>query len=368
MVGSGTTLDIVQELLRLAPGRVRSFLEADFDGVRQRLEAEPPALRRPIVLLKRIEDIPTASQMINDVVLAMASTARNLWPVWFTDVDFGLGRALADRTAAQLRIANLNDVAELSPVWGRRALPKVMDGKLPLVPGFPRATQLHQLRLAISRTGLVLVIALAANRYDDAKLASLASAACWLADKAKLAVAVLLPSKMEDRPGLAHILYDPFRVVSPLNELSKQSFGLEINLDCGGSLASSTVWVWLGEGRTHPKSEGEAKLAKALANDPELGTLFSANQSIETVFMNRPTVDLLWTQGRVVVEVDGDDHREAYKFAADHRRDFELQISDYAVLRLINHEVLTDTAMAVARIREFVQHRRKTRPDLERHR
>jgi very-short-patch-repair endonuclease len=54
-----------------------------------------------------------------------------------------------------------------------------------------------------------------------------------------------------------------------------------------------------------------------------------------------------------------DDHREAHKFAADHRRDFELQISDYAVLRLINHEVLTDTAMAVSRIREFVQHRRK---------
>jgi hypothetical protein len=81
MVGSGTTLDIVQELLRLAPGRVRSFLEADFDGVRQRLEAEPPALRRPIVLLKRIEDIPTASQMINDVVLAMATTAR----MWISD-------------------------------------------------------------------------------------------------------------------------------------------------------------------------------------------------------------------------------------------------------------------------------------------
>jgi very-short-patch-repair endonuclease len=108
-------------------------------------------------------------------------------------------------------------------------------------------------------------------------------------------------------------------------------------------------------------------LAKALAKDPELGVLFSANQSIETVFKNHPTVDLLWTQGRVVVEVDGDDHRDAYKFAADHRRDFELQISDYAVLRLINQEVLTDTAMAIARIREFVRHRRKTRPDLERH-
>jgi very-short-patch-repair endonuclease len=242
-----------------------------------------------------------------------------------------------------------------------------MDGKLPLVPGFPRATQLHQLRLAISRTGLVLVIALAANKNDDAKLASLANAARWLAENAQLAVAVLLPSGMEDRPGLDHILYDPVRYVGPLDVASKQTFGFEITLDCEASLAASTVWVWLGEGRTHPKSEVEATLAKALARDPELRELFSANQSIETVYNNRPTVDLLWASGRVVVEVDGDDHREAHKFAADHRRDFELHISDYAVLRLINHEVLTDTAMAVARIREFVHHRRKTRPDLARH-
>jgi very-short-patch-repair endonuclease len=339
----------------------------DFDGIRQRLEPEPPAHRRPIVLLKRVEAIPTASQLVNDVVQAMATTARNLWPVWFTDVDFGLGRSSVDRAAARLRLTTLRRVHGLSPIWGRRALPKAMDGKLPLVPGFPRATQLHQLGLAISRTGLVLVMALAANTYDDAKLANLANAARWLAENAQLAVAVLLPSEMEDRPGLAHILYDAVRFASARKDASQQSAGIEINLDCEASSAPSTIWVWLGEGRTHPKSAGEAKLANALRNDRELSALFSANQSIETVYRNRPTVDLLWPEGRVVIEVEGDDHRDAYKFAADHRRDFELQISDYAVLRLINHEVLTDTAMAVARIREFVHHRRKTRPDLARY-
>ena len=366
MVDFEATAGTVQELLKLAPGRVRCFIEADFEGVRQSLEFEGPALRRPIVLLKRIEALPTTSQLINDVVLAMATTARNLWPVWFTDVDFGLGRSRADLVAARMRIAELRQVHGLSPIWGRRALPKVMDGKLPLVPGFPRATQLYQLRLAISRTGLVLVMALAPYRYDDAELASLASGAQWLAQNAKLAVAVLLPSNMQNSPGLARILYDPVRYFSPLKEAVKQTVGFEIALDCKAN-TPATVWVWLGEGRTHPKSEGEAKLASALRNDPELGPLFSANRCVETVFKNCPTVDLLWTRGRLVVEVDGDDHREAYKFAADHRRDFELQISDYAVLRLINHEVLTDTALAVARIREFVHHRRKTRPDLERH-
>src|SRR5262249_55012995 len=115
LAGSGATADFVQELLKLSPGKVRCFLDADFDGVRQSLESEKPALRRPIVLLKRIEAIPAASQIINDVIQAVAATARNLWPVWFTDVDFGLGRSFADRVAARLRLP-CRRVGDVSPI------------------------------------------------------------------------------------------------------------------------------------------------------------------------------------------------------------------------------------------------------------
>lgn len=366
MAGFPARSDVVRELLALAPGKVRCFLAAELDRLRQSLEAEEPARRRPIVLLKRIDAIPTSGQIVNDVTQAMATAARNLWPVWFTDVDFGLGRSSADRAAARLRLESLREVRGLSTTWGRRALPRATDGKLPLVPGFPRATQLHQLRLAISRTGLVLVMALAPNRYDDAKLAGLAKAARWLADNARLAVAVLVPPELEDRPGLEHILYDAFRASEWPSAADEQTVGFEIAVKGEAVGASSTLWVWLGVGRTHPKSESEAKLARALARDRELGALFSANQSIETAY-SRPTVDLLWPEGRVVIEIDGDDHRDAAKYAADRRRDFELQISDYAVLRLVNHEVLTDTEKAIKQIREFIWHRRKTRPDLARH-
>jgi len=62
-VASYETPDIVEELLKLTPGRVKAFLGADFDGVRQRLEAEAPALRRPIVLLKRIDADEGRNQM-----------------------------------------------------------------------------------------------------------------------------------------------------------------------------------------------------------------------------------------------------------------------------------------------------------------
>ena len=141
---------------------------------------------------------------------------------------------------------------------------------------------------------------------------------------------------------------------------------LEIHLEGGDGRAAGTVVVWLGEGRTHPNSPGEAKLAKALLANTELCRLFVANQRVETVYRNTPTVDLLWRGGRVVVEVDGDDHREFQKFAADRRRDFELGISDYHVLRLVNREIMSDTEKAVAQIREVVHFRKRTRPDLER--
>ena len=190
-------------------GQVQCFLDADFDSVRQNLQGRPADVQRPILLLKRIEKIPTTAHFVSEVLSVMATTARNLWPVWFTDIDFGTGRSAADPPRAQLKIGQLHGhLRGLSPTWGRKALAKAMDGKLPLVSGFPRATQLHQLRLAISRSGLVLVLALAAGK-EDAGLASLTNAVLWLARNARLAVAVLLPSEVANRAALAQIVYNP---------------------------------------------------------------------------------------------------------------------------------------------------------------
>ena len=58
LAGSGATAGFVQELLKLSPGKVRCFLDADFDGVRQSLESEKPALRRPIVLRSLVKNWP----------------------------------------------------------------------------------------------------------------------------------------------------------------------------------------------------------------------------------------------------------------------------------------------------------------------
>lgn len=71
-------------------------------------------------------------------------------------------------------------------------------------------------------------------------------------------------------------------------------------------------------------------------------------------------VDLVWSGGKVVVEVDGYGfHASQSAFSADRRRDAELVLSDYLVLRLPHDEVVADAELAVDRIRDFVRYRRR---------
>src|ERR1700730_13227471 len=124
---------LVNRLLELKAGDAKCVLGIGLDDVCKRLLSLPPDLHRPIVLLRQIDAIPSTSQLINDVLLTLATTARNLWPVWFTDVDFGLGVSGADRAAVRSRIGQLSPpVAGLSATWAREAATRALSGHLPL--------------------------------------------------------------------------------------------------------------------------------------------------------------------------------------------------------------------------------------------
>jgi very-short-patch-repair endonuclease len=124
----------------------------------------------------------------------------------------------------------------------------------------------------------------------------------------------------------------------------------------------SGVGYWLSpwRGLPHPLSDTEQRLAKALCADAELASLFGFNQSIDTVRGSRPRVDLVWTQGRLVVELDGyESHGSRAAFMHYRHRDYELALSGYTVLRLANDEVAQDIAKAVEKIRDLVSLCRK---------
>ena len=119
------------------------------------------------------------------------------------------------------------------------------------------------------------------------------------------------------------------------------------------------VRFWPFTGRPHPCSPGERVIAERLAGDAALASLFHFNQPVITAKGNRYTVDILWAEGAMIVEIDGHHyHSSRYAFAADRQRDYELLVSGYLVLRLAHDEVVSDPNLALEKIRDVVHFRR----------
>ncbi len=102
-------------------------------------------------------------------------------------------------------------------------------------------------------------------------------------------------------------------------------------------------------------------MAKLIDRNRDLSNLFEFNVRVDTVNQQRYCVDLLWRDGRVVVEIDGYYyHSRPENFRADRHRDYSLLISGYLVLRLPHDEVLADPQLALEKIRDVVKFRRLT--------
>ncbi|MEL6064618.1 MULTISPECIES: endonuclease domain-containing protein [unclassified Methylobacterium] len=108
-----------------------------------------------------------------------------------------------------------------------------------------------------------------------------------------------------------------------------------------------------------PASDIERRVATALGQDPDLAGLFVCNAPVPVgAWGARPRVDLLCPTLRVVVELDGPEHRAEPKFGADRHRDYELLTAGYLVLRLTNDQVAADLPLAIEKIRAVVRLRR----------
>jgi very-short-patch-repair endonuclease len=69
-------------------------------------------------------------------------------------------------------------------------------------------------------------------------------------------------------------------------------------------------------------------------------------------------LDLFWAAERLIIEVDGADHRERLKFADDHNRDVRLHLLEYVVLRFTNEQVLADVGTVLFHIKQLLSTRR----------
>ena len=110
---------------------------------------------------------------------------------------------------------------------------------------------------------------------------------------------------------------------------------------------------------THHASETERQVAAALEQDAELAGLFACNAPVPIgAWGGTARVDLLCAAHRIVVELDGPEHRAEPKFGNDRHRDYELLTAGYLVLRLTNEQVAADLSLVVEKIRAVIRLRR----------
>jgi len=104
----------------------------------------------------------------------------------------------------------------------------------------------------------------------------------------------------------------------------------------------------------------ERRMREALQAAPDLAGLFEDEITLQLGALGpTPRVDLLWRDGKVVVELDGPEHERDPNYGADRHRDYELLVAGYLVLRLTNAEVQLDLSRSLEKVRRVVNLRRE---------
>lgn len=294
------------------------------------------------------EQLPNQSRAIADVVNTFAQVALELWPAWYQQDDLFMesGTSVTDILMNRYACSSLQAAHDnVSLPWLKDAVGKCQQQKVPFLCNVPHGLQLTQLGVALDSDGLILAIA--DPQPASHCLLGLAKAITWIADHTCSRLLLLLPESLSTADELESVLYGAISLH-------------DITVPQTVSPQEAKYTIFPIHGRPHPFSPGEQKLAVLLAQDAELASLFKFNQRLQSVRLSQFVVDLLWSEGRVVVEVDGYRHHgNRFGFSCDRNRDYELLISDYIVLRLPHDEVMVDPEVAIEKIRDVVRFRQQ---------
>ncbi len=323
----------------IPPATVRAyFSDSPLNAISELEQAYAKNKGNLSVVVIALEPASRLDDMLDQSVVSLATVAKQLWPHWY-------GSDLAQARAGALP-QDLSARREIRQAWLRSARAALAYDKNLVMDEFPRAVQVCQLGLAIQPNDLLLGLSFENESPSSDQLQSLARACQWLAQETGARVLLLLPGSLADRPELEPILYDA-RSLPPAPVQAAATVE---------QAPAAKARLWPLEGRPHPLSPGEQRLAELLHRDDELRGLFHFNAAIGTVRDNRYVVDLLWTGGRLVVEVDGYYfHKSESAFRQDRHRDYELLLTGYRVLRLTHEEIVEDAELALEKIRDLVR-------------
>jgi len=302
----------------------------------------------PVPLLYRPRRASTtSSRALHELLDAVADAARDLYPAWppgaaELEADGGASgpaiRLLASRTAEAR--------SGFAPFWAhaaararsaadlRGAFPIEVEGR-----ELPRL-----LELAWGREELALLVDLEGVPTDHDP--ALASALEWLAFHGRLAVLV---GPTSDRSA-----WSRYPALPPVDADDTEP----IDVPPDDRLAMPAP-----PGRPHPHSDHEQALHAALqGRDWTHDVVFNKPVQIGA-FGQTVIVDVMFTEARVVIELDGDEHRGRRKYQRDRIRDNELTALGHAVHRFTNDEIESDLQDVLARLERYVAAARRRNPE-----
>lgn len=336
------------------PGRVLRLTDVSAAQVRAVVDAAPDDLP---VILAYCGPAPRSGAIVDEILDALESVVLRLFPTWLTDGDprsdahSSDARSYDVAEAVALARALGGSSADYTPFAVELARAAATGGSRPprsWPPDVRAAGLLRLIRRSYGRDDVVLTIL-----SDDASPAStsaeagVASACEWLAERAGLTV--WLPSDVA--PGItrcASVHTPPWpreATAEPTSEPEQPE-------------REPILVVSRCPGRPAPHSAAEQALERALSSTSWAHDR-RWNRGVDGLDALAPgiVVDLCWAAARVIVEVDGDDHRGAHKYAHDRQRDNLLQRHGYLVLRYTNAQVLDDAARVVDELRDVVESR-----------
>jgi very-short-patch-repair endonuclease len=351
--------DLDQWLDKVEPGRPASVFTADVadthNALQQIAESETEPAR---VVTLSWQRVPALGNELGLLVTALAKATLELYPSLY-----GLMQTTRERwTESDLETAAHEITRRIPPVLGtacRQILAACHKGQVPSIKKLSNSEQVRQLALAIQPDHLVILIAVHDAEASKISLRALARGAEWLAINTRSRVILVLPTALSTEKELDHVTYTACLLSSPVETEVPTPPPLPPAVPTKSKKSNpndAVVSVSPVLGRPHPGSEAEQLLYDGICNDAELAPLFRFNWRVETRCGTSPIVDLLWEAGRLVVEIDGHEHCVLGQFIRDRRRDFELFMSGYQVIRFTRFKVLESPDQVLNDLRDAVRY------------
>jgi len=364
-----TEVDLGHWLAKLDAGRAACVFSPDVSDTLSVLGRAATSERQPLrVVSMTWQAVPPLANELGLLVSALARATLDFFPALYGFEQEGEPGRWSKSVVEQEAHAITRGVPDVDGLACRRILSACHRGDVPSLGKLQRAEQARQFALAIDPKRLLVLVAVLEAPASDEALRSLAQGTEWLAGNTKSRVALVLPSKLAGHTELDHVTYgaclyadEAFGV--PVGDTRNPTTAYRPN--AVEDSASSSITPGVPEepviavspivGKPAKHSEAEQALHARLTSDAKLRSLFAYNQCVETRAGTTPRVDLVWEGGKLVIEVDGEDHRRHQQFTSDRHRDYELFISGYSVIRFTHSRVIEQTDWVVERIREAVR-------------